>query len=143
MPQKKYSLTHVFCKENCQYQLMKQNNPIRDKSYAFALSIVHFCMSLMRNKREYVLSKQLLKSGTSIGANIHEAIRAQSRNDFIAKMSIAHKETQETQYWITLIRDSGFASAEATRDLLISIEEIIKLLSAILKSTKLNQKKSF
>lgn len=114
---------------------MKEKNPIRDKSYGFALLIIRFYSELVK-RREYVLSKQLLKSGTSIGANIHEAVRAQSRNDFIAKMSIAHKEAEETQYWLHLLQESGIASNSETTILLENSEEIIRMLTSILKTTK-------
>lgn len=115
---------------------MQKSNPIRDKSYAFALHIVMFCKSLMTERKEFVLSKQLLRSGTSIGANVEEAIQAQSRKDFISKLSIALKEVHETHYWLRLLRDSHFASAQETRALFEETLEIIYLLTAILKSTR-------
>ena len=85
---------------------MKKNNIIQIKSYDFAVKIVNLYRYLSREKREIVLSKQLLRSGTSIGANIEEAIGGQSRKDFYAKLTIAYKEARETHYWIRLLRDT-------------------------------------
>lgn len=87
-------------------------------------------------KREYVLSKQLLKSGTSIGANIEEAQQAQSRNDFISKISIALKEANETRYWLRLIVDTGFATSERITPLVTQIQELLAMLTSCIKTTK-------
>ena len=87
---------------------MREDNLIVDKSYSFALKIVKVCRSLAGEYNDKVLARQLLKSGTSIGANIHEAVRGQSKSDFIAKMSIALKESYETEYWLSLLKDSGY-----------------------------------
>lgn len=87
---------------------MKQDNVIQEKAYAFALRIIQLNQFLKTEKREFELSRQVLKSGTSIGANVEEAIGGQSENDFYAKMSIAYKEARETHYWIRLLRDSGY-----------------------------------
>ena len=87
---------------------MKSDNIIQQKSYAFALRIIKLYMYLKDEKNEYTLSKQVLRSGTSIGANIEEAIGGQSSKDFLAKISIAYKEARETHYWIRLLGDSGF-----------------------------------
>ncbi len=114
---------------------MQKSNPVRDKSYAFALHVVVFCKNLVERK-EFVLSKQLLRSGTSIGANIEEALQAQSRKDFISKLSIALKEVHETHYWLRLLRDSRAASEQEMQVLFDEIKEIIYILTAILKSTK-------
>lgn len=114
---------------------MQKSNPVRDKSYAFALHIVVFCKNLVERK-EFVLSKQLLRSGTSIGANIEEALQAQSRKDFISKLSIALKEVHETHYWLRLLRDSRAASEQEMQTLFNEIQEIIYILTAIVKSTK-------
>ncbi len=81
---------------------------IKEKSYSFALQIIELYKELMK-QNEYVLSRQLLKSGTSIGANVEEALAGQSRADFLSKMSIASKEARETKYWLRLLRDGGFA----------------------------------
>ena len=87
---------------------MKKDNPLKDKSYAFVVRIVYMYKYLCDKKHEYVLSKQVLRSGTSIGANIVEANGAISKDDFSAKMSIAYKEALETKYWLDLLKDSGF-----------------------------------
>ena len=85
-----------------------KNNVIRDKSYAFAIRVVNLYKYLVYTKKEFVLSKQVLRSGTSIGANVEEAIGAQSSKDFIAKLSISYKEARETNYWIRLLKDTNF-----------------------------------
>ena len=85
-----------------------KSNPIEDKSFAFALRCVRLYNHLTENKREYVISKQFLRSGTSIGANVAEAERGQSKADFVAKMSIALKEANETDYWIRLLYASDY-----------------------------------
>ena len=98
-----------------------KENIIQEKSKVFAVRIVKFYKYLCDEKKEYVLSKQILRSGTSIGANVRESKNAQSKADFISKMSIALKEADETAYWIELLTES----------------EIIKILSAIVKSSKI------
>jgi four helix bundle protein len=108
---------------------------IRDKSYAFALMVIKLCQGLTQEK-EYVLSRQLLKSGTSIGANVEEALAAQSRKDFISKMAIASKESRETIYWLRLLRDSGLADPAAASDLLTQAEALSRILTSIVKTTK-------
>lgn len=111
-------------------------NPIQEKSYAFAIEIVLFCRELQKEKHEYVLSKQLLKSGTSIGANVEEAQRPQSRADFCSKMSIALKEAYETRYWLRLIRDTHLAPSSEVQKYLEALEHIIRLLGAITSSSR-------
>ena len=86
---------------------MKENNVLQQKTYAFAIRIVKACQYLVSEKKEFVLSKQVLRSGTSIGANTEEAIGGQSEKDFYAKLCIAYKEARETHYWIRLLRDTG------------------------------------
>lgn len=109
-------------------------NLIREKSYAFAVQIIKLCKKLEETK-EYVLAKQLLKAGTSIGANVEEAIAGQSRADFISKMSIASKEARETNYWLRLLRDSEIISQEQVSDHLAKSEELVNILTAIVKTT--------
>lgn len=87
---------------------MKNDNVIQIKSYAFAVKIIKIYQFLANDKKEFVLSKQLLRSGTSIGANIEEAIGGQSSKDFYAKLTIAYKEARETHYWIRLLRDTNY-----------------------------------
>ncbi|HVW66490.1 MAG TPA: four helix bundle protein [Candidatus Peribacteraceae bacterium] len=118
-----------------------QPNVLRDKSYDFAVHIVIFCR-LLQEKREYILSKQLLRSGTSVGANIEEALQAQSKQDFIAKLSISLKEAYESRYWIRLINDTGYANLDDCEQLQQELQEVIALLVSILKKTKENLKNS-
>ena len=111
-------------------------NVIQDKSYEFSKKIVIFCYSLQKEKKEYILSKQLIRSGTSVGANIEEAIGGFSKNDFRYKMSISYKEARETKYWLRLLRDTKLASSEQVDILLENIEEIIKILYKIVANSK-------
>lgn len=108
---------------------------IKEKSYAFALRVIELYKELV-SRNEYVLSKQLLKSGTSIGANVEEASAGQSRADFLSKMSIASKEARETNYWLRLLRDSGIVEISSMESLLLESEDISKMLTAIVKTTK-------
>lgn len=112
------------------------NNPIREKSYMFAVDIVRFCFKIQEKKREYVLTKQLLKSGTSVGANVEEAQQPQSRADFISKMSISLKEAYESRFWLRLIRDSSLAAAQEVEPFLEQVDEIIRILVAITMTSK-------
>ena len=118
---------------------MAQDNIILSKSYKFAIRIVNLYKFLVEVKREYVLSKQVLRSGTSIVANIEEAIGAQSTNDFLAKLAIAYKEARETRYWINLLKDTCFLNLDQFDSLLYDIEEIIKIIGKIQATTKKNK----
>jgi len=113
-----------------------ENNSVVKKSYSFALRIIKVYKYLCENK-EFVLSKQLLKSGTSIGANVTEAQEAISKKEFRNKMSIALKESVESRYWVNLLKDSEYLSKKQAESLLIDLEEIIKLLSKIVKNANL------
>ncbi|HEO98702.1 MAG: four helix bundle protein [Campylobacterales bacterium] len=115
-------------------------NIVLDKTTSFAVRIVNLYKHLCDVKKEYVLSKQLLRSGTSIGANVNEAQAGQSKADFIAKMSIASKEARETKYWINLLIKTDYLNSSEThvRSLVNDIEEIIKLLTSIVKSSQGN-----
>lgn len=115
---------------------MKTDNVIVDKSKAFAIRIVRLYQYLTREANEYVLSKQVLKSGTSIGANVKEAIRAQSKPDFVAKMQIALKEASETEYWIELLKETDYITDAQSISLLADCQELLKLLTTIIKSAK-------
>ena len=106
------------------------------KSYAFALGIVKVCKELQRDKKEYILSKQLLRAGTSVGANVNEAISAQSKRDFVHKLSIALKEARETGYWLNLLRDSNYLPNNSFDELNKECNEIVKILSSIILTTK-------
>jgi four helix bundle protein len=119
---------------------MKEKNIIVDKSYKFALRIVNAYLFLSRDKQEYVLSKQLLRSGTAIGALVSESRFAQSKADFINKMHIAIKEANETRYWINLLYDSKFITKAMYDSIFPEIEELINILSAIIKTSKLKMK---
>ena len=113
---------------------------IRDRSFDFALKIIKLYSFLTDSKKEYVLSKQILKSGTSIGANIREARNAQSNSDFISKYSIALKEADETQYWIELLYASEFIDDNAYKSLNGDVNESISLLISSIKTAKNNGK---
>lgn len=116
----------------------RKENPARDKNYAFALRIIRLYKYLVEEKKEFVLSKQILRSGTSIGANVEEAIGGQSRRDFTAKISISYKEAREAHYWLRLLRDSEFLEREAADSLLSDCDELLKILGSIQKTTKNN-----
>jgi four helix bundle protein len=115
---------------------MKTDNAVQIKSYAFALRIIKVYKYLSQEKKEFVLSKQLLRSGTSVGANIEEAIGGQSKNDFFAKITISYKEARESKYWIRLLRDSEYLSIEQSDDLLKDVEELLKIIGSIQKSIR-------
>ena len=106
---------------------------IKEKSYKFSLEIIKLYKLLLKQK-EYVLSKQLIRNGTSIGANIEEALAGQSHADFLSNMSIASKEARETKYWLNLLNDSGFIEKEHITPLMKECEGIIKILTSIVKT---------
>ena len=108
-----------------------KNNIICEKSYSFAIRIVKLNKYLKEHKREYILSNQVFRSGTSIGANIEEALGGQSDKDFVNKLSIAYKEARETQYWIRLLNDSGYLTNEQAQSLLVDCEELLKIIGSI------------
>jgi four helix bundle protein len=109
---------------------------LRDKSYSFAILIIKTYKSISLNKKEFTLSKQLLRSGTSIGANIREAEFAQSNKDFISKMSIALKESNETDYWLSLLKDTEYISEEEFNSLVLLNKELIKMLVSTINTMK-------
>ena len=115
---------------------MKKDNVVQIKSYAFAVRIVKVYKHLCENKKEFTLSKQLLRSGTSIGANIEEAIGGQSKKDFFAKLTISYKEARESKYWIRLLKDTDFLSKDEAESLLVDIEELLKIIGSIQKTIK-------
>lgn len=115
---------------------MKKENVVQNKTYAFALKIIGLSRKLNHENKEFILSRQLLKSGTSIGANVEEAIGAQSRKDFYAKLTIAYKEARETSYWLRLLKDAQITKEEETSELLKELEEILKLIGSIQKTIK-------
>jgi four helix bundle protein len=115
---------------------MKAENPVQIKSYAFALRIVKLYRYLCDEKKEFVLSKQIVRSGASIGANVEEAIGGQSNKDFLSKMSIAYKEARETHYWLRLLRDSEILEAAHAESVIEDCEELLKLSGSIIRTTK-------
>ncbi len=117
----------------------KESNQIATKTFRFALRIVKAYKCLKYEREVYVLSKQLLRSGTSIGANVHEALYAQTRADFVTKMSISLKEASETLYWIELLKESDLFSEAESESLRVDCVEIIKMLTSIIKTAKTEQ----
>ena len=109
---------------------------VRDKSFAFAVRVVRLCQHVQQEKREHVLSKQLLRSGTAIGALIREADQAESRAGFVHKMSIALKEANESEYWIQLLKETGYIDARGAESIGSDLTEILKLLVAIVKKNR-------
>ncbi len=115
---------------------------LKDKTYAFALRTVKLCQYLMREQKEYVISKQVLRSGTAIGALVAEAEFAQSKPDFVNKLSVALKEANETSYWLNLLHDGNYISKEAYSSIYPQVKELIKLLVSSIKTSKDNIKAS-
>ena len=113
-----------------------KDNLIVNKSKAFALRIIKLYKYLCDEKHEYVLSKQILRSGTSVGANVKEAIRGQSKPDFYAKMNIALKEISETEYWLELLHESEYIETKNFESIYNDCQEIIKILVSITKTQK-------
>ncbi|MGY8690882.1 MAG: four helix bundle protein [Verrucomicrobiales bacterium] len=113
-----------------------KENVVRDKSFAFALRIVKLAKYLQGEKKEFVLSKQVLRSGTAIGALVREAEHAQSKADFVSKMSIALKEANETEYWIELLHQSEYIDTSQYQSIHPNSVELIKLLVSIVKSSR-------
>ena len=121
---------------------METESIIVKKSKAFALRIIKMYKYLCVEKREFVMSKQILRSGTSIGANVREGSRGQSKLDFISKMSIAQKEAEETCYWLELLYESGFISKRIFESMYEDNIELIRILSSIIITARQNIKKS-
>ena len=112
------------------------NHAIQDKSFRFAVRIVNLCRYLQTEQKEYSLTKQLLRCGTSIGANVAESQQAQSRADFISKLNIALKESYETDYWLRLMYETQYLTSEEFQSIIVDCHEIEKLLISIIKSFK-------
>lgn len=117
---------------------MPKDNLIQQKSFDFSLLIIQLYIKLVSD-REYIISKQLLRSGTSIGANIEEAIAAQSRKDFIHKLSISSKEARETNYWLRLLEKSSLTKIDVSKHL-HEIQQIVNILTSIIKTSQQNTK---
>ncbi len=118
------------------WNYMKQENIILTKTYNFALRILKLYLHLRKKKVDSDLCSQLLNSGTSVGANTEEAIGGSSRKDFINKLQIAYREARETSYWLRLLRDSGILEKKLAESFIADCEEIIKILTAILNTSK-------
>lgn len=117
-----------------------KENVIKQKSFAFALRIVRLYKVLSEERREYILSKQILRIGTSIGASIREAEHAESNADFIHKMSISLKEANETEYWLLLLKEGQYLESKVVDSLSKDIDELIRLLVSIIKTMKSKNK---
>ena len=115
---------------------MTENNVLADKVILFAIRIVNCYKFLRKKKNEHIMSKQLLRSGTSVGANVHECIQAQSKSDFISKMSIALKEASETSYWLTLLNKTDYLDDSMYDSLNSDLGEISKIIVSSIKTTK-------
>lgn len=120
---------------------MKSNNLIKDKSFKFAIRIVNLYKHLHTIKHEYVLAKQILRSGTSIGANIREAYNAESDMDFIHKLGIAQKETDETLFWLELFLATDFIDSKEFESISSDCNELLKIIKSIILTKKQNIKK--
>jgi four helix bundle protein len=118
----------------------KKESIVKNKSFKFAVRIVKLYKFLLESKKEFVLSKQLLRSGTSIGANIREAHNAESEADFIHKLSIAQKECDETMYWLELLKDSDFLTQVEFESVYAEAVEILKILKSIIITMKAKKK---
>lgn len=116
-----------------------KENIIQQRSFAFAIKIVELYQSL-KSEKEYIIAKQLLKSGTSIGANVEEASAGQSKKDFITKMAIASKEARETKYWLKLLKETQLTDTNLS-SFISEIDEIINILTAIVKTSQKSIKK--
>ncbi|MCX6165519.1 MAG: four helix bundle protein [Ignavibacteriae bacterium] len=115
---------------------MKKENIILDKSYSFSLRIIKLYKFLCENKKEFVMSKQILRSGTSIGANVNESQAAETKNDFVHKLGIAAKEIRETEYWLKLLKDSEYLEENSFNSLIQDCEELRKIVNSIILSSK-------
>lgn len=113
---------------------MGKENVVQKKSYDFALKIVRLYKNLVDTRKEYIIGKQILRSGTSIGANIEEGIGGQSRRDFLAKISISYKEARETKYWLNLLYDGEYIKANCYNELKQDCEELLRIIGAIKKN---------
>ena len=112
------------------------DNAVREKSYRFAVRIVKLCRFLKNEKKEHIMSRQLLRSGTSVGANVAEAQHAQSRQDFLAKLNIALKEAAETDYWLRLLHETEYLTERQFKSIYEDCDEVESLLVSIVKSVK-------
>ena len=121
---------------------MVENNVLAEKSIEFAIRIVNCYKYLTKQKHETVMSKQVLRSGTSIGANVHEAIYAQSKADFVNKMNISMKEAGETSYWLTILHRTEYIDTEMYNSIDTDLKEILKILASTIKTSKINEQQN-
>ena len=121
---------------------MKSESIIQMKSYNFSIRIVKLYQYLIKEHKEYTLAKQLIRCGTSIGANVEEASGGQSKRDFLSKLSISYKEARETRYWLRILKDTGYINNNMFVSLYNDCEELLKILSKIQKTIKINLEKS-
>ena len=119
---------------------MIEENVLTNKCIAFAVRIVNCFKYLQEDKKEFLMSKQILRSGTSIGANAHEAIFAQSKADFISKLNISLKEASETSYWLTILHQTNYLDKNVYTSLKSDVDELIRILIASIKTTRKNEK---
>jgi four helix bundle protein len=115
---------------------------LRDKSYSFAVRIIGMSKYLSNEKNEHILHKQVLRSGTAIGALVREAGQAESNADFVHKLSVALKESHETAYWLSLLKDTNYITEPMFNSIIVDCEELIKLLTSSIKTTKIKLAKS-
>ena len=121
---------------------MKQKESIvEQKAFKFAVRVINLYKFLQETKKEFVMSKQILRSGTSIGANVNEALSSESSSDFIHKLSIAGKEVRETSYWLRLLQETQFIDSNAFDSIHAECLELLKILNSIILTTKQNQEK--
>ena len=113
-------------------------NVVKTKSFAFAVRIVNLARYLVEKKKEYVLSKQLLKAGTAVGSLVRESEQAESKPDFVHKLSIALKEANETEYWLLLLQETKYLTAKQAGSILPDFAELLRLLTSIINTTKRN-----
>lgn len=119
---------------------MTQDNILVDKTIDFAIRIAKCYKYLMEEEKEFIMSKQMFRSGTSIGANVHEGIQAQSKADFVNKLNVSLKEASETSYWLTILNKAGYMDERLTDSLKSDLDEIIRILVSSIKTTKKNMK---
>jgi four helix bundle protein len=115
-------------------------NVIKEKSFRFAVRVVMLYKYLKSEKKEYILSKQLMRSGTSIGTNVRESQNAESKADFIHKLTIAQKEADETLYWLELLKETDYITTDEFQSLEVDASELLKIIRSIILSTKKNKK---
>ena len=117
---------------------IEKENIILTKTYDFAIKIVRLYQFLCKEKKEFELSKQILRSGTSIGSNAEKSVGGLSKKDFLAKLGVSYRETRETRYWLRLLRDTDYISQEQAQSMIDDADEILRIITAIQKTTKSN-----